>query len=173
MLDPGIYDIHVALLDEIAGEIGATRLEVEIPAVEEGWRTSDLMLVTTDSSVYAYPIPAGRFVAGQEVGAYIEVKDGVQPSISGRILETPRPGEQDEEDAVARTLRVMPAERLRTKGPRTHSGSLQLPADLAPGKYTLEVLISDPEPGMERTIRVPIEVLRPRVAGGGISLGSS
>jgi hypothetical protein len=172
VLDPGRYDIHVALLDEIAGEIGATRLEVEIPEVEEGWRTSDLMLVTTDSSIYAYPIPAGRFVAGQEIGAYVEVKDGVRPVIGGRILEPPRPGEEPTGDTVARTLRVMPAERLRTKAPRTHSGSLALPTDLAPGKYTLEVVISDQDPGMEQTFLVPIEVLRPRVSAEGILIGS-
>jgi VWFA-related protein len=172
VLDPGSYDIHIALLDEIAGEIGATRLEVEIPDVEEGWRTSDLMLVTTDSSIYAYPIPAGRFVAGQEIGAYIEIKDGVQPVMGGRILEPPKPGGEGTGDTVARTLRVMPGARLRTKGPGTHSGSLQLPSDLAPGKYTLEVVISDPDAGMERTLLHPIEVLLPRAAGGEIAIGS-
>ena len=173
ILDPGTYDVHVALLDEIAGEIGATSLEVEIPEIEEGWRTSDLMLVTTDSSIYAYPIPNGRFVAGQQIGAYIEVKEGRQPLIGGRILEAQRDGERAGNREPPRTLRVMPEQRLSTKGPATYSGSLQLPEDLAPGKYTLEVAVSDQAAGEERTFRVPIEVLRRPYAAEGIVIGSS
>jgi len=173
MLDPGTYDVHVALLDEIAGEIGATSLEVEIPEVEEGWRTSDLMLVTTDSSIYAYPIPNGRFVAGQKVGAYIEVKDGKQPLIGGRLLEAQRGGAEGSDQAMPRTLRVLPAQRLSTKGPATYSGSLQLPENLTPGKYTLEIVVSDQAAGEERTFLVPIEVLRPHYAADGVSIGSS
>jgi len=172
ILDPGSYDIHVALLDEIAGEVGATRLEVEIPEAEEGWRTSDLMLVTTDSSIYAYPIPNGRFVAGQQVGAYIEVKDGKQPLIGGRLLEAQRGGAVEGEQASPRTLRVLPAQRLSTKGPATYSGSLQLPENLGPGKYMLEVVVSDQAAGEERTFLVPIEVLRRPYAADGVSIGS-
>jgi hypothetical protein len=173
ILDPGSYDVHVALLDEIAGEIGATRLEVEIPEVEEGWRTSDLMLVTTDSSIYAYPIPNGRFMAGQQVGAYIEVKGGVQPMIGGRLLEAPGREVEEGAEALSRTLRVMPAQRLSSKGPATYSGSLQLPEGLAPGQYTLEVVVSDQAAGEERTFRMPIEVLRRPYAAEGVSIGSS
>jgi hypothetical protein len=163
VLDAGRYGIHLALLDEIGGEVGATRVEVEVPEEDEGWRTSDLMLLSGASGLASYPIASDSFESGQEVTAYVEVKNGIQPVIGGRILMVggravdPLVGGIDE--------LLLPDTQMKKKRIDTHSGSIPLPTDLPPGRYILEIVVNDDPAEVERTLRISFEV-RLSVAAG-------
>jgi hypothetical protein len=159
-MQPGTYDVRVAIIDEVAGNVGAAQLEVEIPEEIEGWRTSDLMLIRTEEEAGNQPIVQGRFESGQSIGALLEVRDGTEPALSGEILSPRGYGEEDTPWYTLRTIQTLTPVRLRAVGPGIHRGGIELPRDLMPGRYLLHVVVSDDPAGQEKTFEVPLEVLQ-------------
>jgi hypothetical protein len=160
-LEPGTYDVRVAMLDELGGKVGAAQLEVDMPEESEGWRTSDPMLIRTEEDAEALPIVQGRFEAGQSVGALLEVRDGVEPLLSGEILAPRAAGDEDVPWYSLRTIQTLSPVHLRDIGSGIHRGGIELPRDLMPGRYLLHVVVTDDPVEEEKTFEVPLEVLAP------------
>jgi len=160
-LEPGVYDVRVALLDEISGKVGAARLDVEVPDETEGWRTSDLMLIRTESSLETVPIVRGRFEAGESIGVLLEVRDGVEPVMSGLVLADLGELAQGTPTALLPTVRNLASVRLREVGAGLYRGGIEIPTDLPPGRYVLWAAVTDEPADQEKTFEVLLEILPP------------
>lgn len=147
-LPAGTFDVRVAVRDNADGEIGAARLDVDVPAPSAAWSASDLMLAATDEHGVAQPLLAGWVYRDEPLLAYVEVKGGTAPALSGRILDA---------GGVERLI-DLPATPLVADGAGVHRGALRL-RNLPSGDYLLEVELVDREAGQQRSYRVPLQVL--------------
>lgn len=155
-LEPGQYDVRVAILDEISGRAGATSLEIEVPAEDDDWRTSDVMLVAAQPDAAPSPLVGGAAAAGQPVGAYLEVRRGNEPTLSATILAHAATSEAEQAEPIP--LRALPLVPLRAEGADLHAATVWLPADLPPGQYLLRFEIEDAPAGRRATLEVPLQL---------------
>jgi len=154
-VEPGDYVFNVAVLDNITGRVGATSIDVEIPDHSEAWGVSDPLIVTMDEAGRVHPVVLGRVLAGQDLSVFVEVYGGEQPIISGQVFMEPEDGGNQEQGAH---LFPLP---LRRVGAELHRGSLPLPAGMPPGRYFVQLVITDPWAEEYKVVRLPMEVVGP------------
>jgi VWFA-related protein len=154
-LEPGSYTIHVAVLDNVSGRIGATAVDVTVPADGAGWGTSDPLLVTVDEAGRPQPMVLGRVLTRQSIAAFVEVYGGEQPILSGQVFAQTAEGGDSVQSA-----RLLPM-ALRRVGAGWHRGSTPLPPGLPPGRYIVQLTITDPPAGEHRIVRLRLEVVGP------------
>jgi hypothetical protein len=106
------------------------------------------MLAVAGADGAPQPLLSGWIYADEALFTYIEVRDGGQPRLSGRILD----GAGDAE------LAVLPETRLAADSWGIHRGALRI-RSLPAGDYTLEIVLDDAAAGESRTFRVPLQVL--------------
>jgi VWFA-related protein len=158
-LDPGEYDVRLAVRDELSHQLGATRVVLNIPISTIGWRTSDLMLGIVGESTNPKPVVGQKVVEGQRVAAFLEVNGGLSPAISGSLFQLSEPRSPNADPEMDHVSEIRPS-LLRRFPDRVHRGTLMLPDDMPRGDYILEVRVEDPPVNQERTFRVPLEVLK-------------
>jgi hypothetical protein len=149
ILDPGQYELRVAVRDALSGKLGAASVEVEVPEVTQGWRSSDLMLTAATADVEALPVVGGRVSEGDTVSVYAEVADGIAPFISGIIVDA---GVPDSRPAL------LPAYHLQRDMAGIHRGSVAF-RGLPVGSYTLEISVTDAHADRQENYSCPLEVL--------------
>jgi len=155
-LAPGNYTFHVAAFDNVTGRIGATTVEVEVPADSTAWGMSDPLLVTTDGAGRVQPVVMGRVVEGQSLAAFVEVYGALQPILSGQVfLETGADDNGEQQGA-----KLFPI-ALRRVAANIHRGSAPLPPGMPPGHYFVQLMVTDPAAEQHQVVRLPIEVVAP------------
>jgi hypothetical protein len=153
MLPPDEYDIRVMVLDETTGRVGSARMLVEISENElVEWHTSDLLLIETDGANIARPVVNGRIPARRVVSAFLEVYNGVTPSVSGYIqaINSPESALTDGAEIFYTPLDGDPD--------GIHRGAFILPP-LSPGTFQLRFDIDDPGAAQRTSLETTIEVL--------------
>ncbi|MFQ5743998.1 MAG: VWA domain-containing protein, partial [Acidobacteriota bacterium] len=150
-LEPGTYEVRLVLEDRQGGRLGATRLEVEVPERDRGpsWQTSDLILMASDGSEEPRPVVDDRVANDDVTLAYLEVRGGQEPTLSGQILDA----------EGNRKLVELNGVRLGADSSRIHRGGIFLPS-LEPGRYILQVVLSDRPAGQYQVFRTPLQVTR-------------
>ena len=154
-LGPATYTFNVAVVDNVTGRVGATSVEIEVPPYkdEDEWGISDPLLVTVDDAGRVHPVVLGRFVPGDNVVALVEVYGGQRPILSGQVfLETAGP------DKGKQGARLFPLAMRPTVG-GVHRGMVPLPAGMPPGRYFVQLVITDPPIDEHKIVRLPIEVV--------------
>jgi len=154
-LEPGDYTFNVAVLDNVTGRVGATSIDVEIPDPGEAWGVSDPLLVTIDAAGRPHPVVLGRVLEGQNLAVFVEVYGGEQPILSGQVFM-----ETADDDNPEQGARLFPIP-LRRVGTELHRGSLPLPTGMPPGRYFVQLAITDPWAEQHKIVRLPIEVVGP------------
>jgi len=166
-LEPGEYDVSVAVIDRRSERIGASKLSVQIPDAAGEWDTSDPQLVVETADGSTTPVIGGQILAGLRVFMYVEVYNGVSPEVGGRVL--PFAGDdplqlaaesRDRDEADPGEARHGPSIALTAEG-ELHHGSVPLTA-LPAGHYLLDFYIDDTGAGRSRTVRLPLHVVPPR-----------
>ncbi|MFQ5743004.1 MAG: VWA domain-containing protein, partial [Acidobacteriota bacterium] len=166
-LEPGDYDLRVAVMDEATGRMGATKLELQIPErMEEGWGTSDVLLIGTGDSNGTEPIVGGQVEFGKRITAYLEVYGGKSPMISGRLARSEVASESTPktdplQGAAAPATVELEALPLQREADGIHRGTLALPIQLQPGDYTLQIELKDQPANAARSFSIPLYVLPP------------
>ena len=154
-LSPDEYDVRVMVLDENTGRVGSARMRVEIPdSAANVWGTSDLLLIETDRAGKARPVVGGRVPAGRVVSAFLEVYNGVSPTVRGFIQAIDSPASALTERAEIFFTPLYP------DADGIHRGAVVLPP-LAPGTYNLHLDFSDTGAGAATSFDVDLEVLEP------------
>ncbi len=154
-LGPGSYAFNVVVVDNVSGRVGATSVDIEIPAYtdESEWGISDPLLITVDEAGRVYPVVLGRFVPGDNVIAFVEVYGGQRPILSGQVfLEAVDPAEEQ------RGARIFPL-AMRPAAGGVHQGMIPLPSGMPPGHYFVQLVITDPPADEHQIVRLPIEVV--------------
>lgn len=154
-LGPATYTFNVAAVDNVTGRVGATSIEIEVaPYKNEGeWGISDPLFVTVDDAGRVHPVVLGRFVPGDNVAAFVEVYGGQRPILSGQVfLETAGP------DKGKQGARLFPL-AMRPAAGGIHRGMVPLPTGLPPGRYFIQLAITDPPVDEHKIVRLPIEVV--------------
>jgi hypothetical protein len=154
-LPPGSYTLNVAAFDNVSGRVGATSVDLEVPAASDGWGISDPLVVTVDDGGRVQPVVLGRVVPGQSLAAFVEVYGGVQPILSGQVLL------EADESQPQQGAQLFPM-ALRRVAANVHRGSAPLPPGMPPGHYVVQLVITDPPAEQHRIVRLPIEVVAPR-----------
>ena len=149
-IEPGKYELRVAVRDTISGKIGAASVAVEVPQPEDGWKSSDLVLTAVVDEGESHPVVGGRVWDGDTVSVYAEVANGVAPFISGMILDAEVP---DSRPAL------LPAYHLQRDMAGIHRGSIAF-RGLPPGAYTLEISVTDAHADRQENYSYPLEVLQ-------------
>jgi len=144
-LDPGSYDLRVAVHDETSTEISATQLDLTVPEPTSDWQTSDLMLTVTDDGRPAQPLVDDEMRAGERLDVYVEVFGGEQPSILGDVLS----------GDGARVLVQFPRTDLVRDAAGIHRGAVFL-TGVPAGEYVLQISVLDPPAGEQRGFRIPL-----------------
>lgn len=153
ILPPDEYDIRVMVLDETTGRVGSARMFVEIPEnVLAEWHMSDLLLIETDGANNARPVVDGRIPARRLVSAFLEVYNGVTPSVSGFIQALNSP-----ESALADGMEIFYTP-LDADPDGIHRGAFILPP-LSPGTFRLRLDVDDPGAAQRTSVETDLEVL--------------
>ena len=153
MLPPDEYDIRVMVLDETTGRVGSARMLVEISENElVEWHMSDLLLIETDGANIARPVVNGRIPARRVVSAFLEVYNGVTPSVRGYIQAINSP-----ESALTDGVEIFYTP-LDGDPDGIHRGAFILPP-LSPGTFQLRLDIDDPGAAQRASLETTIEVL--------------
>lgn len=147
-LPPGSLEVRVAVLDDATGEIGAAGLKVDVPQPSSDWSASDLMLAAADENGIAQPLMSRWIYTDEPLFAYIEVRGGTDPALSGYLLDA----------AGTERLAELPETPLVSDAVGVHRGALRL-RNLDPGDYVLEVVLVDDGAAQQKTFRVPLQVL--------------
>ena len=175
---PGEHTINVAVLDNVSGRVGAASVQIDVPADDGAWGISDPLLVSIDGASRAQPVVVGRVVPEQALAVFVEVYGGVQPILSGQVLLASAAGAAEPEAAGAagsgaaatepapsdprigepQGARLFPF-ALRRVAAGVHRGSAPLPPGMPPGRYVVQLVITDPPAGQHRIVRLPIEVV--------------
>jgi len=155
-LEPGKYELRIAVRDSGSGRLGATQVEIEVPEPTPNWRSSDLMLMVAARNGEQQPVVGGRFRDGDTVSVYAEVADGIAPFLSGMIIDAEVP---DSRPAL------LPAYHLERDMAGIHRGSIGF-RGLPTGTYTLEISVTDAHADRQEQYSYPLEVLpRPDAMG--------
>ncbi|MFQ5745233.1 MAG: VWA domain-containing protein [Acidobacteriota bacterium] len=147
-LQPGEYELRVAVEDVASGRLGATGLRVKIPELSSDWRSSDPILMESDGISRPRPVLDGRLIFGGRAAVYVEVAAGRQPIVSGEIFNR---------EGTARLAQLAPVV-LAVDPSGIHRGALPLPAPLSPGDYMLQVTLTDPPARKHAVFRLPFEI---------------
>lgn len=148
-LAPGEYEVRVAVQDELGGRLGATSLDVELPAAR-GWQVGDPGVVWDRGDGVNEPIIGVAGPEQDELVVYLEVYEGEEPSVEGTLRRLAPAPEGDEGRGAARPTdqatvgpaTVGPA-RLNQRADGIHWAAMPLPTDLAPGEYLIELEVRD------------------------------
>lgn len=152
-LEPGAYDVRVAVLDPATGHVGATQLAVAVPQPTMGWRTSDLMLGIAEPAGAPRPLVDGRAPSGSNLLAFVEIYGGAAPVASVRVLRA------DENGQVAgQPWAEVDAEAVPRYVDNVHRAAVPLPDYLPPARYVIELVVLDYTTRNETTLRAPLEV---------------
>ena len=151
-LDPGSYTFNVAVVDNYTGRVGATSVDVEIADPASGWGLSDPLLVSIDDAGRLQPIVLGRIIPGQQVAAFVEVYGGQRPVLSGLVIL------EDADDNATEGTKLFPI-AMRRVSQEIHRGSVPLPTGMPPGRYAVQLVITDRAAGEHQIVRLPLEVL--------------
>lgn len=154
-IEPGSYTINVAVLDNVTGRVGATSVDVDIAEPGEAWDVGDPLLVAFERAGEPQPIVSGKVFPGREMAAFVEVYRGQRPILSGQVFRETAGGVDPDQSA---RLFPMP---LRAAGAGLHRGSVPLPPGMPPGRYIVQLVITDPVADAHRILRVPLEVVEP------------
>ncbi len=152
-LDPGQYTLNIAVLDNISGRVGGSSIDVEIVPSDGGWGISDPILATADDAGRIQPVVLGRVLEGQGISAFVEAYGGVQPVLSGQVFLRPEDGGNPDQGAQLFSTAMRPA------GPGMHRGSLLLPPGMPPGRYIVQLQITDEPARQSQIVRTPLEVV--------------
>ena len=152
-LSPGSYDVRIVVKDEISGDLGAAKIDIEVPEPPAGWSVSEPMLTVTDGISPSQPLIDNQVVYGERLEIYAEVFSGVAPSISGSIF-----GASGDE-----ALAELPELALPVDAAGIHRGALWLEG-IPPGSYTLKIRVADPQAGEEKEFEIPLTAVAPSVA---------
>lgn len=147
-LPPGSLDLRVAVRDGASGQLGAARLRVDVPEPSSDWRASNLMLAAADENGIAQPLMSRWVYTDEPLFAYVEVRGGTDPVLSGFLLDA------EGTEQLAR----LPEVSLVADRAGIHRGALRL-RNLVPGDYVLEVQLVDAGAGRQKTFRLPLQVL--------------
>lgn len=154
-LEPGAYTLNIAVFDNVTGRVGATSVNLEVSGDESGWGVSDPLLVSLDDAGRVQPVVRGRVAPAQNVAAFTEVYSGLQPILSGQVLL------EDNGDADStQGARLFPL-AMRQVAAGVHRGSVPLPTGMPPGRYIVQLVVTDPAAGEHQVIRLPLEVVAP------------
>ena len=148
-LEPGTYELRVAVRDSVSGRLGAARVEVDVPELEPGWKSSDLVLTAAAGDDAPQPVVGGKVQDGDTVSVYTEVADGIAPFISGMIVDA---GVPDSRPAL------LPAYHLQRDVAGIHRGSIAF-RGLPAGIYLLEISVTDAHADRQQHYSYPLEVL--------------
>ena len=152
-LAPGEYTFNIAVLDNVTGRVGATSIDVEIPASPEPWGMSDPLLVTVDEARRGQPVVLGRVLEGQGLAAVVEVFGGVQPILSGQVFM-----ESEDDGDPQQGARLFPVPMGPT-GLGLHYGTLLLPSGMPPGRYIVELQVTDGAVRQDAVVRLSVRVV--------------
>jgi hypothetical protein len=155
-LEPGEYELRVAVRDDATGELGAARVELEVPELTPGWRSSDLMLTVAGADGAQRPVVGGKVRDGDTVSVYSEVAGGIAPFVSGMII--------DSEVADSKPA-LLPAYHLPGDATGLHRGSIAF-RGLPPGTYLLEIAVTDAHADIQVHHQRSLEVLPRRTVVG-------
>jgi VWFA-related protein len=148
-LAPGDHELRVAVRDTTSGRLGAARVPVEVPEIAAGWRTSDLMLLINSGDGTPQHLVRGRVAEGETVTVYVEVANGEEPAISGRIFDA---------EAIDAPSALLPARHLQRDASGIHRGGISI-RGLPAGIYSLEVSVTDARADREKDYIYTLEVV--------------
>lgn len=152
-LPPGHYDLRIKVLDTVSRRVGTTKLAVEIPEIDnDSWSVGDVVLSEIGDDGDLVPIVQGRVEVGTAVVAFVEVRGGRRPVVSGR-LRLSAEGRPSAAPVAGAELFAQPLRRDEA----LHRGTLPLPP-LEPGDYVLELLVEDAVAEQTHTIELPLHV---------------
>jgi len=154
-LPPGAYTVNVAVLDNISGKVGATSLDVDVAGPDEGWGISDPIIATVDDAGRVQPVVLGHLLEGQSASVFVEVYGGVRPVLGGRVHLDPADGGDPAQGARLFSMAMRPS------GPGLHRGSLLLPPGMPPGRYVVELQITDEAMRRDETVPINLRVVSP------------
>jgi VWFA-related protein len=150
---PGLYQFRVAVRDTVSGRTGSASELVEVPNIRKGHLAlSGIVLSGPDTDPNA-SAAVRRFRAGMSVSYACVIyspppeKEGGQAAIETRVR-------------VLREGEALPIEASLVFDPRQAAdvnglpagGSVQLPASLDPGDYTLEIAVADRRARKDRAV---------------------
>jgi VWFA-related protein len=147
-LEPGDYELRIAVRDSGSGRLGATIVEIEVPDPSSGWHSSDLMVMAKAGRSEPRNVVGGRLREGDTVSVYAEVAGGSTPSISGRLFDAEAPGSPPVQ---------LPAHFLQRDGAGIHRGSIGF-RGLPAGVYSLEISIIDADADRQVNHSLRLEV---------------
>lgn len=146
-LEPGRYELRVVLQDGITGEIGATRVDVEVPRPSVDWSTSDLVVMVA-SGGGPQPLVDSRIVTDETLLTYVEVVGGRNPILAGDIFTADG----------SRRLAILPDLPMGMDSAGIHRGAHRI-RGMPPGDYLLQIIVVDPAVAEERMFRQRVRVL--------------
>ena len=147
-LPPGTYALRVVMENELTGKLGATQIEVEVPHDTEDWRTSDLVLATTNGSAPPLPLVVDEATEDAQLIVYVEVAGGDEPVLSGGVFSS---------DGVTLLARLPPVSLQKQAG--IHRGALRLKG-MPPGEIIVQATVTDAVPGRNKIFRRTLRILR-------------
>jgi hypothetical protein len=173
---PGVYQLHVLARGPANDQISTLFRRIEIPEPESlGWQASDPLLLVPGTEGELVPIPGGQVREGERIGLMQQVLAGQRPVLSGTLRRTAGIGvpPTDPPDVLGDPSAELPADvvaavrgvDLDPPGARRegsvarHQGGFQLPANLSPGDYELELELVDEPAGERRTFLLLLRVL--------------
>ncbi len=148
-VDPGEYDLRVVIAEDGGDRVGTARLEVEVPSPGDDWNMGDPMLVAVDQRTGLMPLLGQGVPAGMPIAASVEVINGIDPFVSAAMFR------RDARRSVAN----IPGQSLLPTGLTVHRGTLQLPSNLEPGNYLVEVRVIDAEAEGQAIRLLPLQVV--------------
>ncbi len=148
-VDPGKYDLRVLIAEDGGDRVGTARLEVEVPSPGDNWNMGDPMLVAVDQRTGLMPLLGQGVPAGMPIAASVEVIHGIDPFVSAAIFRR---------DA-RRSVADVPEQPLPPTGLTVHRGALQLPTNLEPGDYLIEIRVIDTGADGQAIRLLPLQVV--------------
>ena len=173
---PGVYQLHVLARGPANEQISTLFRRIEIPEPESlGWQASDPLLLVPGTEGELVPIPGGQAREGERIVLLQQVLGGQRPVLSCTLRRTTGIGvpRTDLPDVVGDPSAELPADVVavvsdvdldpprdrRGGGVARHQGGFQLPENLEPGDYELELELVDEPAGERRTFLLPLRIL--------------
>ncbi len=146
-LPPGAYALRVVMEDELTGTLGATQVEVVVPDSADDWRTSDLVLATTNGSSPPLPLVVDEATEDTQLIVYVEVAGGDEPVLSGAVFSADG----------ATLLSPLPPVSLQEEA-GIHRGALRLEG-LTAGEIIVQIAVTDALPARHRIFRRTLTIV--------------
>jgi len=139
----------VMVFDETSGRQGRSWFRVEIPRPVTSWRASQPTLVRASRAGAIDPILDGKATEGTAVRVYLEIFGAHQPVLWAQIV-----GEDGRRELPQFSAEMVPNEETGIT-----TAFLNLPARLSPGKYTIQISMSDPLVRGAANFDLPLEIV--------------